>query len=463
MSRTVDGFADILLVDDDAAFRSVYVGLLRNQGYRVGQADDRPAVQRALAQAAYAVVLLDLMLPPDGTAQGGLAQLKACLSQQPGTKVVVVSGAGDTHIMLQAIKDGAYDFLTKPVDPDVLLTVVERARQRFILEQQVADLRQSLSETRPGDTIIGHSPQFQAALDLAERVAPTVLPILILGENGTGKELLARFIHHKSDRRTAPFLTLNCGAIPDQLFESTLFGHKRGAFTGAVKDHPGVFVQAHGGTLFLDEIGDLPLPLQVKLLRTLESGEILPVGADRPQTVDVRIISATNQDLASLRQSDQFREDVYWRINGAEIKLPPLRERRADISLLAAFFLNQAAALTGNGRPRSLSDAAQHALSNHSWPGNLRELRHEMQRASVLVGDRQVIEAADFAFQHSEAGETESTSEAQGTLPEKLEALERREIERALAKYHGNRTHAAEALGVTRRGLLKKMRRYGFS
>ena len=195
----------------------------------------------------------------------------------------------------------------------------------------------------------------------------------------------------------------------------------------------------------------------------MESGEILPVGADRPQTVDVRIISATNQDLASLRQSDQFREDVYWRINGAEIKLPPLRERRADIPLLAAFFLNQAAALTVNGRPRSLSEAAQHALSNYSWPGNLRELRHEMQRASVLVGDRQVIEAADFAFSHKEVGEMRSTSETQGTLPEKLEALERREIEGALAQYHGNRTHAAEALGITRRGLLKKMRRYGFS
>ena len=275
--------------------------------------------------------------------------------------------------------------------------------------------------------------------------------------------MLARFIHQKSPRSTAPFLAVNCGAIPENLFESTLFGHKRGSFTGAVKDHPGVFGQADGGTLFLDEIGDLPLTMQVKLLRALESGEIFPVGADRPRTVEVRILAATNQDLAALQRAGQFREDLYWRVKGAEIVLPPLRERTSDISLLAVFFLNQSTALTVNGRPRTLSPSATEVLLRHSWPGNLRELRHEMQRASVLVGERQVIEANDLscgqAFPLSQGTEKEPT----GTLLEQVEALERREIERTLTKCHGNRTHAAEALGLSRQGLLKKMERYGFS
>ncbi|MSQ48690.1 MAG: sigma-54-dependent Fis family transcriptional regulator [Deltaproteobacteria bacterium] len=461
MTTTKD--VTVLLIDDDAAFRAVYAGLLRGQGYSVDQADDRASATAAVAKRAYAVVLLDLMLPPDGTSQGGIAQLKALRSQRPETKVIVVSGAGDTHVMLQAIKDGAYDFITKPADPDVLLTVVQRAQQRFLLEQQLAALRQSLVEARPSDAIIGESPKFQAALELARRAAPTTLPVLILGENGTGKEMLARFIHQKSTRGAAPFLAVNCGAIPESLFESTLFGHKRGSFTGAVKDHAGVFGQADGGTLFLDEIGDLPLPMQVKLLRALESGEIFPVGADRPRTVDVRILAATNQDLAGLQRAGQFREDLYWRIKGAEVVLPPLRERTSDIELLAVFFLNQSTALTVNGRPRTLSPSATEALLRHPWPGNLRELRHEMQRASVLVGERQVIEASDLSCGHTLplAGETKHVQT--GTLSEQIEALERREIERALTTHHGNRTHAAEALGLSRQGLLKKMERYGFS
>lgn len=452
----------ILLVDDDAAFRSVYAGLLRGQGYEVDQADDRRSARAAFAKSAYAVVLLDLMLPPDGSTQGGVEQLKALLAQRPETKVIVVSGAGDTHVMLQAIKDGAYDFLTKPADPDVLLTVVQRAVQRFALEQQIVNLRQLLADTRPSDALIGKSPKFRAACELAARMAVTALPVLILGENGTGKEMLARFIHQQSPRSKAPFVTINCGAIPESLFESTLFGHKRGAFTGAVKDHPGLFAQAHHGTLFLDEIGDMPFSLQVKLLRTLESGEILPVGADQPTTVDVRILSATNQDLGAMLRGGEFREDLYWRIKGTEIQLPPLRERASDIPLLAAFFLNQAATLTTNGRARTLSPAADDALQQHRWSGNLRELRHEMQRASVLVGERQVIDLGDLSFSPQAQGQVAAPAKTARTLQEQVEALERREIERVLARHHGNRTHAADELGLSRQGLLKKMTRYGF-
>jgi DNA-binding NtrC family response regulator len=453
---------DILLVDDDAAFRNVYVALLRAQGYQVDQADDRASCDAAVAAKAYAVVLLDLMLPPDGSASSGIEQLKAVLSKRPDSKVVVVSGAGDTPIMLQAVRAGAYDFITKPADPDVLLTVVQRALQRVTLEHQLAQLRQSLVEARPSDAVIGESPSFRAALELASRVAPTALPVLILGENGTGKEMLARFIHARSDRHAAPFLTVNCGAIPESLCESTLFGHRRGAFTGAVKDHAGLFVEAHRGTLFLDEIGDLPPAMQVKLLRALESGEILPVGADQPRTVDVRILSATNQHLAALQQAGQFREDLYWRIRGTEIRLPPLRERASDLPMLAAFFLNQAATLTIDGTPKRLTAAAEAVLAAHAWPGNLRELRHEMQRASVLAGERAWIDAGDLSITGPAPGIAAAANEPAATLPEKVEALERSEIERALATHHGNRTRAAEALGLSRQGLLNKMTRYGF-
>jgi two-component system response regulator AtoC len=450
----------LLLVDDDAAFRRAYASLLSAQGYLVDQADDRPSAAAAFAKAAYAVVLLDMMLPPDGTATAGVEQLKALLSARPEAKVIVVSGTGDTSVMLQAIREGAHDFITKPADPDVLLTVVERAARRFELEQQLSELRQSLSQARPAGSLIGRSPKFVAALDLAARVAPSALPVLILGENGTGKELLARFVHEQSPRSGKPFASVNCGAIPEQLVESTLFGHRRGAFTGAVRDQPGLFASADGGSLLLDEIGDLPAAAQVKLLRALESGEIQPVGAERSLRVDVRILSATHQDLATMKSSGLFREDLYWRIRGAEITLPPLRERMADISLLAAHFLNQAAALSGPGRAPELSAAAIDALEHHSWPGNLRELRHEMQRAVVLLGQRTQIERADLSLPDPAPSRAAA---APATLQAKVELLERAEIERALAEHHSNRTHAAEALGLSRQGLLKKMARYGLS
>jgi two-component system, NtrC family, response regulator AtoC len=457
---TIDTRPGVLLVDDDAGFRSVYAKLL-GKDYAVDVADDRRSATALFARKIYAVVLLDLMLPPDGTVAAGSAQLKALLTHRPEAKVIVVSGAGDAPVLLQAIRDGAYDFITKPADPDVLLTVVERAARRYELERQLATLRETLSQTQPSGSMIGTSPKFTAALDLAARVAPSALPVLILGENGTGKEMLARFVHEQSARKKQPFSSINCGAVPENLIESTLFGHRRGAFTGAVRDQPGLFAAADGGTLFLDEVADLTPAAQVKLLRVLESGEILPVGAERPSRVDVRIISATNQDLSALRHSGQFREDLFWRIRGAEIVLPPLRERPGDIPLLAAHFLNQAVALTRLGQPPQLSPAALTVLTQHSWPGNLRELRHEMQRASVLIGNRSYIEPADLSLAPPP---TAAQPNRRGlSLQEQVEALERAAIERALTEHHGNRTHAAEALGLSRQGLLKKMGRYGFS
>ena len=442
----------LLVVDDDAAFRKVYGALLREGGFAVREAADRASARAAVEAEAPEVVLLDLMLPPDGTAEAGLLQLEEILGRRPGCKVVVVSGAGDVRHMLQAVRSGAYDYLTKPVDPDVLLIVVKRALARVKLEQQVTQLQE---ERAPG-AMVGQSQAFLTALTLAEKVAASDLPVLVTGENGTGKELLARCVHDKSRRAGKPFVPVNCGALPEALLESVLFGHVKGSFTGAVRDHRGLFAQADSGTLFLDEIGDMPPQLQVKVLRALESGEILPVGADKPQHVDVRFLSATNKDLLALQATQAFREDLYWRIKGVEIRLPPLRERVGDLPLLAQHFLNQCAHLAPDGKPRLLSDAAVLALQGHRWPGNLRELRHEMQRATVLSGARRLVEPEDLSFSGAEKAPVVA-----GSLAAKIEALERREIEQAMQQHGGNRTHAADALGLSRQGLLKKLERFG--
>jgi DNA-binding NtrC family response regulator len=451
----------LLLVDDDAAFRKVYGSLLRAEGYEVVEAADRPSARAAFEARAFPIVLLDLMLPPDGSVAAGLEGLGALLSARPGTKVIVVSGAGDTRHTLEAVRLGAYDFLTKPVDPDVLLVVVQRALARVTLERQVESLRTSLTRAAGDSALVGQSPPFLAAVTLAERVAASDLPVLVTGENGTGKELLARSVHLKSRRHAGPFVPINCGALPESLLESALFGHVKGSFTGATKDHRGLFAEADGGTLFLDELGDMTPSLQVKVLRALETGDILPVGADLPVKVDVRLISATHKDLGRMLQEGAFREDLFWRVKGVEIRLPPLRERASDLPLLAKHFLNQCAHLCPDGRARLLSDAAAEALGAHAWPGNLRELKHEMQRATVLAGERREIQPEDLSFTGSER--PRASAPGATTLAQKVEALERREIEEALKRCGGNRTHTAEALGLSRQGLLKKLERFGLT
>ncbi|NTX01336.1 sigma-54 dependent transcriptional regulator [Myxococcus sp. CA040A] len=451
----------LLLVDDDAAFRKVYGSLLRDAGYEVVEAADRPSARAAFDARPFPLVLLDLMLPPDGSVSSGLAGLAALLDARPGTKVIVVSGVGDTRHSLEAIRLGAYDFLTKPVDPDVLLVVVQRALARVALERQVEALRTSLERAAGDAAMVGQSASFLAALSLAERVAASDLPVLVTGENGTGKELLARMVHQKSRRHAGPFIPVNCGALPETLLESALFGHVKGSFTGATRDHRGLFAEADGGTLFLDELGDMTPSLQVKVLRALETGDILPVGADLPVHVDVRLVSATHRDLGRMLQEGAFREDLYWRVKGVELRLPPLRERASDLPLLAKHFLNQCAHLCPDGRARLLSDAAAESLAAHGWPGNLRELRHEMQRATVLAGERRELQPEDLSFTGSER--PRASTPGATTLAAKVEALERREIEDALKRFGGNRTHSAEALGLSRQGLLKKLERFGLT
>lgn len=451
----------LLLVDDDRALRRALSDVLTADGFEVHEAASEPEALAAFEKRSPPLVVLDLMLPPSGAADAGARLLERMLAARPRTKIVVVSGTGETPLALSLVRRGAYDFLAKPVDPDVLSVVLARAAARVALEDRVDELETALTAGTPGASgMLGSSPAFAEAQQLAERAAATMVPVLFTGESGTGKEVFARFVHQKS--RRAPFVAVNCGALAPTLLESTLFGHKRGAFTGADRDAPGVFVEANGGTLFLDEIGDLDLPLQVKLLRALECGEVMPVGASRPVSVDVRILSATHKPLADLVQERRFRDDLYWRIRGIEIALPRLADRVGDLPVLAQHFLNQARHMVPQAGPTRLSDEAMRRLEQHAWPGNLRELRHEMMRALVIAAGRSEILESDLSPALRAPTSVAPKPNAEGSsLDEKIYALEHGEIARALAETSGNRSHAAERLGISRQGLLNKMARHG--
>jgi DNA-binding NtrC family response regulator len=447
----------LLIVDDDPGFRSVYRELLEADGFTVLDAGTPARALELFAQHKPRLVVLDLMLPPSGQAKEGAALLEAFLAQQPGTQVVVVSGSSETQLALSLVKRGAYDFLTKPVDPDVLAAVLARAQARLTLEDRVNEL-ETATLAAPMDGLLGHSPAFIAAKELAGRAALADVPMLLTGASGTGKELFARFIHRSSRRSKQHFVAVNCGALSPSLLESTLFGHKRGAFTGAVADAPGLFVQASGGTLFLDEIGDLELGLQVKLLRVLEAGEVMPVGSVKSVAVDVRVVSATHRDLLLMTKEGRFREDLFWRLRGIEVELPKLTDRLTDLELLANYFLHAARALVPGSREAQLAPSALRVLEAHDWPGNLRELRHEMQRALILSGGRAQIEAEDLSPSLRRRPNTPAGPPV--TLEQKIEELERRELAQALEATGGNKSQAASRLGLSRQGFLNKLERY---
>jgi DNA-binding NtrC family response regulator len=448
----------VLLVDDDASLRKVLAEVLRAEGYRVHEAATVEAAEALLAAEKPRLVVLDLMLPPTGTPEAGGALMKRILEARPLTKVMIISGTGDTSFALGLVRQGAYDFLSKPIDPDVLVAVVDRARARLELEDRVGQLETSLASN--GANLLGASPPFLAAVELAQKVAQAEIAVLITGESGTGKEVFARTIHARSPRAAKPFVAINCGALTASLLEATLFGHKKGAFTGAIADAKGLFLEADGGTLFLDEIGDLELPLQVKLLRVLESGEVLPVGAAKSFQVDVRIISATHQPLSKRVTEGKFRDDLYWRIRGVEVELPRLADRSSDIALLAQHFLTTGKALVPGHREPRLSASALRRLEIHGWPGNLRELKHEMQRALVMAAGRDEILEEDLSPALRDRS-APPTAGALSTLDEKIAALEQAEIRRALTETDGNKSRAAELLGLSRQGLLNKLARFG--
>jgi len=444
----------ILVVDDEPAQLELVGGFLRKRGFDVALAPDgREALQR-FRREPFNLVLTDQKMP----GLSGLELIEAVRAQNPETPVIVMTAYGTIETAVAAIKAGAADYLTKPLNLDELLHRVEQVRERQRLVGENRELRQALGERHRVEGIIGESGRMQDVLSLVRRVAASDATVLVRGESGTGKELIAKAIHHASRRAAAPLVRVNCAALPETLLESELFGHEKGAFTGAVASRKGRFELADGGSLFLDEIGDLPLHLQVKLLRVLQEREFERVGSSRPIPADVRVLAATHRDLEALVRAGAFRDDLYYRINVVTIALPPLRERREDIPRLIDHFLAGFAAKNGKAI-QGLTREARDALLRYDYPGNVRELENLIERAVVLTRD-DVIGLADLPLSLREP--EPAVAEERG-LTAAVEGLERRMIRDALARASGVQTAAAERLGISERVLRYKLRKYGLA
>jgi two-component system NtrC family response regulator len=444
----------ILVVDDEPAQRELIGGFLKKQGYAVALAEDGAAALAQVRATQVDLVLSDCRMP----GMSGPDLLREIKSVNPETPLILMTAYGTVETAVQAMKDGAADFLTKPLDLEELLVRIGRATDAARLRRVVRDLREQLVERHRVDGIIGESGRMQEVLGLVQRVAPSDATVLIRGESGTGKELIARAIHFNSPRAGGPLVTLNCAALPEQLLESELFGHERGAFTGAVAQRKGRFELAHGGSIFLDEIGDLSMSLQVKLLRVLQERQFDRVGGSKTLEVDVRVIAATNKDLEAAMRGGTFREDLYYRLNVVTIQIPPLRERREDIPpLLDAFVVKFAA--KNRREVAGFTAAARDTLMKYDYPGNVRELENIVERAVLLARGR-VIDLEDLPPtlrpEHRRAGEP-----MPATLPDLLADIESQAIRAALERHGGIQTRAAEELGIGERVLRYKMKKYG--
>ena len=453
----------VLIVDDDAGLRQSLALLLQEAGYDVvTEGDPEQALQRATG-GTFDLVLCDVRMPK----MDGVTFLRRYRADGGQALMIMMSAYGSEDSALAAMREGAYDYLHKPFRPDEVTMTLRKAEEREKLRREVEVLRTSLGAGAASDLVVCESRAMRDLLDLATRVARHSTTVLITGESGTGKEVLARAIHRMSPRSEQGFTAINCAAIPEHLLESELFGHVRGAFTGATADRAGLFELAHDGTLLLDEIGDLPLDLQAKLLRVLEESEIRRVGGRESKKVDVRVLAATAKPLEAAVERGEFRADLYYRLNVVHLHLPPLRERPDDVPALLTHFARQAA--TRLGHPVSITPSALDALTHHSWPGNVRELRNAVERAAVL-GTGGPLEPRDFALANGNGnsngngaghGNGAFTPATGGSLELKtqVEAVERHAIQRALEASGGNRRQAASLLGISLRTLFYKMRR----
>jgi two-component system NtrC family response regulator len=443
----------LLIVDDDDDIRTQMKWALASD-YDVLMAADRSGAVAAFSANRPAVTLLDLGLPPrPNDPDEGLAALAALLAIDPLAKVLIVSGQGDKQNALRAVGAGAYDFLCKPVDMDELRLLLQRCVYVAGLEQEFRNMQQS---ARPEvfEDMIGGSPQMQAVFNFVRKVAPTTAPVLILGESGTGKEMVAQALHRRSPRKNGPFIAINCNAIPENLLESELFGHEKGAFTGAHTQRKGHIEMAAGGTLFLDEIGDLPAAVQVKLLRFLQEKRFQRVGGRHEIQSDTRVVAATNRNLQELVASGAFREDLYFRLAVVVVRVPALRERGDDIAMIAKEFLRRYALEHGNPVLTFAPDALR-AIERHTWPGNVRELQNRIQRA-VIMADGKRVTADDLELRNL-------GSAPQQTLKEARESLEREIVQEALRRHRGKITSAAVELGISRPTLYELMDKLGIA
>jgi two-component system nitrogen regulation response regulator NtrX len=448
----------ILIVDDEPGVRSALSGVLRDEGYTVEAVSSGEACLERLTRGPVDLVVLDVWLP----GMDGLATLARLRERQVDAQIVLISGHGNIESAVRAIKMGAFDFVEKPLSLEKTVLVIRNALHQRWLEQENRALRAQVDRTQ---TMVGESPAMRQLRDQVAMAAPTNGRVLIYGENGTGKELVARTIHNLSRRRNHAFIEVNCAAIPEELIESELFGHVRGAFTGAVADRRGKFEAADGGTIFLDEIGDMSLKTQAKVLRVLQEQTLEAVGGTTRIKVDARVLAATNKDLQSEIRAGSFREDLYFRLNVIPIFVPPLRDRHEDIPLLADHFMAEFAREYGR-RPKTFDAGARGALQRYPWPGNVRELRNVIERLVIMVpGD--LIGASDLGFLDARAtGRTEFTTEPSGerlTLHEARDRFERDLILRTLAEQQGNMSRTADVLGVERSNLYRKMKAFGIA
>jgi len=450
---------NILVIDDEVGVRRTVSMILEDEGYDVATASNgREGLVQALEQPAD-VVLCDVKMPE----MDGLEFIDAYKKEGGDGLIVTMTAYGSVEMALEAMKRGAYDYIAKPFSADSVLLTLRKAEEREKLRREVGRLRRQVkTETRNPELVV-KSPSMVKAVELAEKVAPHPSTVLVTGESGTGKEVIARLIHRASTRSDQPFVPVNCGAIPENLLESELFGHVRGAFTGAERDRVGLFEEANGGTLFLDEIGELPISLQVKLLRTLQDREIRRVGESVSRRVDVRIVAATSRDLKKEVEGGTFRSDLFYRLNVVNIHLPPLRHRGEEIPLLVQHFLgkyNEALGMKVEG----MEPAAMNLMLAYGWPGNVRELENVIERATVLSDAPKIgVEQLPETVQNRDAsgGVPDSLPEDELSVKKRTASLEKQLIRRALEITGGNRTRASDLLDLSYRALLYKIRDYG--
>jgi two-component system nitrogen regulation response regulator NtrX len=447
--------ASVLIVDDEAGVRSALSGVLRDEGYAVDAVESGEACLDRVMRAPYDVIVLDIWLP----GMDGLATLARLRERRVDAPVVMISGHGNIESAVRAIKMGAFDFVEKPLSLEKAILVVGNAVRQRQLEAENRALRAHVDRRL---TMVGESYAMAQLREQIAMAAPTNGRVLIFGENGTGKELVARSIHALSRRRAGPFVEVNCAAIPEELIESELFGHVKGAFTGALADRRGKFEMAGSGTLFLDEIGDMSLKTQAKVLRALQEQVVEPVGGTASVRVDVRVLAATNKDLPAEIRAGRFREDLYFRLNVIPIFVPPLRDRDEDIPLLAEHFMAELAREYGR-RPKRLDPGAATGLRSYRWPGNVRELRNIIERLMIMVpGD--TISLSDLTFlEGTPLPQDEAGGAPTVPLHEARDRFERDYILRALAAHNGNISRTADALGVERSNLYRKMRAFGIT
>lgn len=454
--------AQVLIVDDEQAHAQVMAESLQRLGHVCTLVHDLPSALDELRHGTFDVIVTDLVMDAE---DDGMKVLVAARQAQPGAEVIMVTAHGDVPTAKAALKGGAYDFIEKPLDLDVFRNLVNRAAQTVVLRNQNTALKQQIDERFGLEGIIGNSAAIQRVLTLIRQVAPSDIPVLITGESGTGKELVAHAIHANSPRQKKAFKALNCAGLSASILESELFGHVKGAFTGAERERQGVFEFADGGTLLMDEIGDMPIEMQAKLLRVLESGEVVRVGSNEPRHVNVRLVSATNHDLQKLIREGRFREDLYFRIRGVEVHLPALRQRREDIPLLVRHFMQRFSRAMGKEVSR-IDDDAQVALMQYDWPGNVRQLLNVVQ-SMVVVAEGPTLELRHVPIEvrsgtaHVEGPVAENHDDIGSLAGLSLEQIEKQAIRNTLRLCAGNREQAAKLLGVGERTLYRKLKEYG--